>query len=83
MGHLVYTITLLIMEAHNNTIYPVCLYNGCFYKKLSKATYLVRAGELINDLMTLYKAIQHYPMLYKTLKYSLIIHKPCGKSCQS
>ena len=25
--------------------------------------------------MTLYKAIQHYPMLYKTLKNSLIIHE--------
>ena len=38
-GHLVYTITLLIMEAHNTIIYPVCIM--FFYKKLSKATYLV------------------------------------------
>ena len=43
--------------AHNTIIYPVCLYNVFFTKNCQKL-HILYAGELINDLMTLYKAIQ-------------------------
>jgi hypothetical protein len=54
------------MEVHNTIIYPVCLYNVFFTKNCQKL-HIVLAGELINELTTLYKAIQHYTMLHKTV----------------
>jgi hypothetical protein len=64
-----YTITQLIMEAHNTIIYPVCL-SVCFiYTKNCQKLHILLAGELIIELTTLYKAIQHYKMLYKTIQY--------------
>jgi hypothetical protein len=54
-----YTITTLlyIMEAHNTIIYPVCLYN-VFLQNNCQKLHILLAGELINELTALYKAIR-------------------------